>query len=221
MFYAGLVTSLVMLVFTFFIPESNKHLAVHTQESTPTLLQQINILSAIRVLFHVKQTHANRYAVLATATTIFLITILLMPPLMLYGMLMWNWTAYEGSILVSGISISRLLVMTLVLPLLSRIFLKETASQHKFLNFNLWLVRVGTLTETLEMVFFGLATSTAQAFTAALFGSLAVLAHPSLRAILTILVHPRDVGKVLGAVAVADSFGSKFVFFLSFSYNWF
>ncbi|KAL1928733.1 hypothetical protein VTP01DRAFT_2519 [Rhizomucor pusillus] len=205
-FYAALVSSLVIVGYSFCIPESNKHLAsVNAGESSPTLLERINIFSALRLLFHVKQTHANRYALPAAANTVFLITLIMMPPLMLYAMLVWGWTAYEGSMLVGIVSIARLLTMTLVLPLLSRFFLNGTNSQHKLLNFNLWLARVGTLIETMEMILFGLAANTAQALLVAILGSFGILPQPALRAIVTTLVDPKDVGKVLGAVAVTET----------------
>lgn len=210
-FYAALVSSLVIVGYSFCIPESNKHLAsVNAGESSPTLLERINIFSALRLLFHVKQTHANRYALPAAANTVFLITLIMMPPLMLYAMLVWGWTAYEGSMLVGIVSIARLLTMTLVLPLLSRFFLNGTNSQHKLLNFNLWLARVGTLIETMEMILFGLAANTAQALLVAILGSFGILPQPALRAIVTTLVDPKDVGKVLGAVAVTETVASKF-----------
>jgi hypothetical protein len=56
---------------------------------------------------------------------------------------------------------------------------------------------------------FGVAFDSKQFTAAGLVQSIGILAQPSIRSMLTTLVDPTEVGELLGAVAVVESFASK------------
>src|SRR5690606_13983687 len=58
----------------------------------------------------------------------FLLFIVALPPVLLYTMLRFGWTAYEGGLFVSLCSFSRVIVMLALLPLLAKLFHKNRSS---------------------------------------------------------------------------------------------
>lgn len=115
---------------TFFLPES-KDISEYKEKPNQTFLQRINVFSAISVLFHTSSKHANRWALPIISIIQVLVTVLLIPPTLLYGMLQFGWTAYEGGFFVSVTSFSRLFIMLAVLPLITKLFHKYKPAQKK------------------------------------------------------------------------------------------
>lgn len=207
--------ALFMLLLTSFgslaIPESNHQAGKVT--SIPSLWERMNVFSAVKIVFQIKLVHVTPYALSLVNLIGFLLATVMLPPVLLYGMLRFGWTAYEGSIYVSILCITRLFVMAVVLPLCTRWWSSSTGR----IRFNLWLVRIGCLFEVIHMLLIGgLVNDDKQFVAAGALGSLASLAHPALRSLLTTLVSPADVGKVLGVFAALDAFGSKLFLSLSF-----
>lgn len=186
------------------MPESN--LGQHRKETDHilTLWEQINIFSAIKSLFHIKTRHASSYSLPLVASVSFLLTFVMIPPIVLYGMLEFHWTAVESSYFISAAMFIRLLNMVIVLPLITKLLKRKSP-----LQVNMWILRLGASVEALGYLFIGLATSPLQFAGAGIMQSFGILSHPALRSLLTMLADPADVGKVLGACAALEAFSSK------------
>ncbi|KAL9559729.1 hypothetical protein PS6_000599 [Mucor atramentarius] len=73
--------------------------------------------------------------------------------------------------------------------------------------FDSWMIRTGLTIETVCFVFFGLVTTSIGFSITGAAQSLALLAAPSLRSLLTSLVDPTEIGELLGAMAVLEACG--------------
>lgn len=82
--------------------------------------------------------------------------------------------------------------------------------------FDSWMIRTGLTIETLCFISFGLVTTSIGFSMTGAAQSLAMLAAPSLRSLLTSLVDPSEIGELLGAMAVLEACGSKSPIFLSY-----
>lgn len=180
--------------------------------------QKLNIFSALKILFKNPPTHMTRYALPLIALAEFLLTLVKRPPTLLYAMLKFKWTAYEGSIYYTYASLTRLFIMIGVLPLLSRLFNKKCpqaqttpAGQEKSVEnsalFDIWMVRVGIGIDAICLALAGLATTVSLFTLAGMLQSFSMLAQPSIKGLLTTLVKPNQVGELLGAIAILDSVG--------------
>ncbi|KAI8637540.1 major facilitator superfamily domain-containing protein [Parasitella parasitica] len=219
------------------VPESNdtKNYKAPAAQGKQTFLQRINIFSALQILWRASSEHASRYALPLMAAVQFLLYIVVMPPSFLYAMLRFGWTAYEGGLYFSLCAFSRVIVMLVVLPLLSKLFhrnkaalspttkpkelaLPATASddehdkrsaqdiRHAIL-FDSWMIRTGLSIETLCFILCGLVSTSVGFSVTGAFQGLAMLAAPSLRSLLTFLVNPSEIGELLGAMAVLEACG--------------
>ncbi|KAL0145668.1 hypothetical protein V8B55DRAFT_1463983 [Mucor lusitanicus] len=232
-FYMAFVVQMCLGLYIWLIvPESNDITSYEAPigKEGKTFLQRINLFSALRVLYRGSSQHASPHALALVAGIQFLLFVVALPPILLYTMLQFGWTAYEGGLFVSLISFSRVIVMLALLPLLAKLFHKnrsssatpkssatkpasssssvssasiETRSNEEIKHailFDAWMIRTGLSVETVCFVLFGL--------------SLAMLAGPSLRSLSTSLVAPSEIGELLGAVAVLEACGvSVAVFF--------
>lgn len=125
------LTILFELYVVFFLPESNdfrNFKPVDQESKDQNFLQRINVFSALSVLFRSSTNHANRYALPLIAGAQFCLYFVALPPILLYAMLKFQWTAYEGGLFVSLASFTKLLVLVGFLPLLSKLFHKNRAS---------------------------------------------------------------------------------------------
>lgn len=133
-FYMVLVLAILFELYViFFLPESNdfRHFKPVDQESKEqSFLQRINVFSALKVLFRSSTTHANRYALPLIAGAQFCLYFVALPPILLYAMLKFRWSAYEGGLFVSLASFTKLLVLVGLLPLLSKYFHKNRATSN-------------------------------------------------------------------------------------------
>ncbi|KAL9537778.1 hypothetical protein MBANPS3_011477 [Mucor bainieri] len=221
------------------VPESNdiSSYEAPARKEDKTLLQRINLFSALRVLYRGSSEHASPYALALVAGIQFLLFVVALPPVLLYTMLQFGWTAYEGGLFVSLISFSRVIVMLALLPLLAKLFHKnrspsipkpaaatepasssssistvsiETRSSEEIKHailFDAWMIRTGLSVETICFILFGLVNTSAGFSITGAFQSLAMLAGPSLRSLSTSLVAPSEIGELLGAVAVLEACG--------------
>lgn len=222
------------------VPESNDITSYKapTVKEDKTFLQRINLFSALRVLYRGSSEHASPYALALVAGIQFLLYVVALPPVLLYTMLQFGWTAYEGGLFVSLLSFSRVIVMLALLPLLAKLFHKykssstprspanrlalssssastasiETRSSEKIKQsvlFDSWMIRTGLSVETVCFILFGLVSTSAGFSITGAVQSLAMLAGPSLRSLSTSLVAPSEIGELLGAVAVLEACGGK------------
>lgn len=207
-----------------------------SQQPKLNLWQKVNLFSALSIIFKAEPRHITRYAVPILACIQFLLSILTRPPILLYAMLEFHWTAFEGGLLISVVSLVRFIIIVVILPRLLR-FLQnrwqlQSQSQHQQqqqqstnedddeeedeskihhrILFDAWMIRTGLAVETVCFVFAALAT-TARGFTWALvLQSVSVLAQPSVRSLYTTLVDPSEIGALFGAQAVLESIASKY-----------
>lgn len=192
-------------------------------------LEKLNIFSALRILFRNRPKHMTRYALLWIALSEFLLTLVKRPPTFLYAMLKFNWTAYEGSIYYSCASMMKLFMMIGMLPLLHKLFNRKKNKKNNMpdddtpgksntipatkaknsITFDIWMVRIGIGIDAISLALAGLATNVVLFTAAGMVQSVSMLAQPSIRSLVTNLVHPTQVGELLGAVAMLDSIASK------------
>ncbi|EPB90823.1 hypothetical protein HMPREF1544_02403 [Mucor circinelloides 1006PhL] len=221
------------------VPESNdtSNYESPTGKEDKTFLQRINLFSALQVFYRGSSEHASRYALALVAGIQFLLFIVALPPVLLYTMLRFGWTAYEGGLFVSLCSFSRVIVMLALLPLLAKLFHKnrsssppqnqpatkpapssssastvsiETRSSEEIRHailFDAWMIRTGLSVETVCFILFGLVNTSTGFSMTGAVHSLAMLAGPSLRSLSTSLVAPSEIGELLGAMAVLEACG--------------
>lgn len=209
----------------YFVPESNKRVVdgqVTVTKKAKGFWERLNIFSALRILFRNPPLHMTKYALPCIALAEFLLTLVKRPPTLLYAMLKFKWTAYEGSIYYTFASLLRLSMMIGVLPLLSKIFIKKqpqatdstlTPEEKKLKNsitFDIWMVRIGIGIDAISLTLAGLATNVTLFVLAGMLQSFSVLAQPSIRSLVANLAETERVGELLGAVAILDSVGSKY-----------
>ncbi|KAI7895114.1 uncharacterized protein EV154DRAFT_413690 [Mucor mucedo] len=169
-----------------------------------SLWAKLNIFSALDILLNKKPLpHMKRYTLPFIALSEFLLTLVKRPPLLLYAMLKFNWTAYEGSVFYTYASLMRLFIMIGVLPLLTKVFVRPRASSA--LSFDIWMVRGGIGMDAICLALSGLASNVTLFVLAGMLQSVSMLAQPSIRSLLTNLVEPNKVGELLGAMAILDS----------------
>lgn len=195
------------LYVTFVLPES-KEAGSDKEKPRQSLWERMNVFSAFAIFYRTPPQHANRWALLILAVIHLVITMLLMPPIILYGMLQFGWTAYEGGLFISLASFTRLLIIVCLVPIIvARWF--SVKDIRRTILLDTWLIRAGLTAETVAMIAFGLATtSTAYTITGVLQG-FAVLASPSVRSLATVLVDRSELGELWGAMATLEAFASK------------
>lgn len=175
----------------------------------------------------------NKYALPCVALADALLILVRRPPTLLYAMLKFKWTAYEGSLYYTFTSFMKLFIMIGVLPLLSKLFNKKCPKAHsspishqegeekRLKNtalFDIWMVRIGIGIDAISLALAGLANNVKIFIMAGLLQSFSMLAQPSIRGLLTTLVEPNQVGELLGTVAILDSIASK-VYHSKFLYH--
>ncbi|KAG2194642.1 hypothetical protein INT47_002326 [Mucor saturninus] len=238
-FYIVLAINLIFELFVIFVmPESHDFENFQQPpKQQQNFFQRINVFSALHILIRTKSEHANRYALLIAASVIFLFTVIALPPTLLYAMLKFHWTAYEGGFMISISSASKLVVLLFLLPFIAKVFHKDRASAVKHaeeeeveastsqvvvvpsdadaihaISFDIWMIRIGLSAEIITYIVYGLVT-TSQGFTlTAIFHSFSALALPSLRSIITRLVSPNEIGELMGAMAILEACASTYIY---------
>ncbi|KAI8990006.1 major facilitator superfamily domain-containing protein [Pilobolus umbonatus] len=216
-FYFAFIVDLLNVVYTSFIlKESNKKNASEEVLDTTDRRCSFSISSVFGILFKTKSPHLSANALLFIALAEFLLTLVKRPPTLLYAMLKFKWTAYEGSLYLTAASFTRLIIVIIVLPLLLKLFTKRCPrsnmlsitreKQYKStVSFDIWMVRIGIGIDVVCLALAGLATSAVLFATAGILQSFSMLCQPSIRSLLTTSVDPRQVGELMGAVAMLDA----------------
>lgn len=226
-FYIAFIVDIINVLYTtFLLPESNQFISQYQQQEDehdrtnkkPSgLCSRLNIFSALKILFKDRPIHLIKYALPCIALTEFLLTLVKRPPTLLYAMLKFKWTAYEGSLYYTCTSLLKLMMMVGILPLLSKLFKKKcpkaytpsAADQEKLISnstiFDIWMVRIGIGMDAVCLALAGLASNVVLFTIAGMLQSISMLAQPSIRGLLTTCVKPTEVGELLGAFAILDS----------------
>ncbi|KAI8336632.1 major facilitator superfamily domain-containing protein [Chlamydoabsidia padenii] len=226
-FYLVMVLFIGFYIYTtLFMPESlneqSMKVARRNAAQQPKLKfwQKLNLLSSLSILIKAEPRHISRYAVPLLASIQFLLMVVSRPPYLLYAMLEFKWTAYEGGLLISVMSLMRFIVIIVLLPrlLLSlRDRWQNTTNGmendehkiHRRILFDTWMIRTGLAVETICFVLAALATTGRGFAWALILQSVAVLSQPSVRSLFTTLVDPSEIGTLFGAQAILDSIASK------------
>ncbi|KAI7907133.1 major facilitator superfamily domain-containing protein [Cokeromyces recurvatus] len=128
-----LIANIAFILYTWlFLPESNRNCGNETSvthKEQQTLLQRLNIFSVLSIFYKTSSKNTKGFTLPIIACIDFLYNIVALPPAILYAMLSFGWTAYEGGIYVSLTSFTRLISMLLVLPLLSKFFKAEKTTE--------------------------------------------------------------------------------------------
>lgn len=215
-FYLAFIVDLLNVIYTFFfLVESNPHHGITVPNKPIGFWKSLNIISALDILFKTKSAHLTSQALIFIALTEFLLTLVKRPPILLYAMLQFKWTAYEGSLYFTVASFTRLAIVIVVLPLLLRMFTKKCPRSTVVLNkektykstvtFDIWMVRIGIGIDACCLVLAGLATNATLFAAAGILQSVSMLSQPSIRCLLTTSVDPKQVGELMGAIAILDS----------------
>ncbi|CAO3590498.1 unnamed protein product [Absidia cylindrospora] len=209
---------------TYYMPESLTQQAMETAQQKATQVhkrsfwQKINLFSALSVVVKANPANISRHAVPILAAIQFIMATLAQPPILLYAMLQFKWTAYEGGLLASIMALTRFVIIIWVLPRLLRTMQArwqqqalslddgdENGKEYRRVLFDITMIRSGLGIDAL-CIFLSALTTSGPAFTLSLvFQSTSVVAHPSLRSLYTTLVDPSEVGALCGAQAVLDS----------------
>lgn len=224
---------------TLVMPESLGEQAMKTarqnaaqQQPRNSVWQRMNPLSALSILVKITPPdHINRHAIPLLAAIQFFLSIVIRPPILLYAMLEFKWTAYEGGLLISVVSLIRFIIIVVLLPRLLRALQKRwqttavadqqqpgeddddaTKTHHRIL-FDTWMIRSGLGVETIGFVLAALATSSRGFSLALVLQSMSVLSQPSVRSLYTTLVDPSDIGALFGAQAQLEAVASKSTLF--------
>ncbi|KAI8577936.1 hypothetical protein K450DRAFT_282082 [Umbelopsis ramanniana AG] len=206
-FYINLVGDIGYLLYALFIlPESNPFVGQHSTKKRKTIKESLNIFSALHIIVRTRPAHANRYALYQMATIMFLITIIMIPPTLLYAMLKFGWTAYEGGFYMSMSSFVRLIALMVLLPILTRLFKRPGQSRRNDILFDVWMMRAGYLVDAVGLALLAMVPTGGTFYAAGAIQALSMIAQPSTRSLLTMLVKPTEIGELFGAISVVDAF---------------
>ncbi|OZJ06831.1 hypothetical protein BZG36_00064 [Bifiguratus adelaidae] len=247
--YIAFVADLVFLLYvSFVLPESNERVrrqqkglyVEHTEErpvspGPKTFWQKINIFAAFGIFFRVQSEQASRYTLPVLALVHFLVMLVFMPPTLLYAMLKFQWTAYEGGLFTSFTSLARLIVLLGILPVLVRRFKKpkhiperdvfvpdnlehegnddaqyaemiDRKTKRRHIRFDAWTMRAGYFLDALAFVGYGIAPNVPTFCLAGALQAFAILSAPSSRALFTNFVPAHKVGELMGSLGALDAF---------------
>ncbi|KAG0335700.1 hypothetical protein BG000_007290 [Podila horticola] len=101
--------------------------------------------------------------------------------------------------------LSRLVTLTLLLPLIKRFSPSEPIAS---IHFDLKIVVMGLMVEALTMLLYGVTTIGEGFYVGGATGSIGTLFFPALRGVLSLSVTPDLVGRVLGTLAMFESFAT-------------
>ncbi|KAH8551005.1 major facilitator superfamily domain-containing protein [Umbelopsis sp. PMI_123] len=206
-FIVNLIGDIVFLLYALFIlPESNPFIGHHSTKKRKTIKESLNIFSALHIIVRTIPQHVNKYALYQMTFIMFLITIIMIPPTLLYAMLKFGWTAYEGGFYMSMSSFTRLIALMIVLPILTRLFKRPNQSHRRDILFDVWMMRAGYLIDAVGLALYPIVTTSGSFYAAGAIQALSMIAQPSTRSLLTMMVKPTEVGKLFGAISVVDAF---------------
>ncbi|KAI8053130.1 uncharacterized protein B0P05DRAFT_561710 [Gilbertella persicaria] len=203
-FYIAFFVDLVNVIYTtFLIPESFDLSRFQDQRRAPvSFWQKLNVFSALGIIIRNQSASMAPYALVWIALADFLLALVRRPPTLIYAMLKFKWTAYEGSLYYTCASLMKLLIMIGVLPFLSSLFKKGR-------TFDIWMMRIGIGIDAVCLALSGIATNVKVFTIAGMLQSFSMLAQPSIRGLITTMVNRNQVGELLGAIAILDSIASK------------
>ncbi|KAI8138557.1 major facilitator superfamily domain-containing protein [Fennellomyces sp. T-0311] len=138
-FYMSFFVLGFSILCTFLIPEDPR-LVSSAEHKEVSFWDQINAYKSIKILFSVEKRQGSRYALPLVALSQFMLAVIALPPFLLYAMLEFHWTAYEGGYFVSLMALLRLLMLLVIFPLLTKLFMGPTEQEQW--KFNIWVLRI-------------------------------------------------------------------------------
>ncbi|KAF7724626.1 hypothetical protein EC973_000870 [Apophysomyces ossiformis] len=220
LFYVGLSINILFIIYTTFVmPESvnlDQPLVSPVEDDNnknsglSSYWSKLNFFATFAILFRARSRKLSTAALPILAILQFLFSAISTPPILLYAMLKYHWTSFEGGVFVSVSAFNRLVITLALLPLLTKLFRKSSSDPKDVghsLQFDLWLLRVGFAVLTVSLLWMGLSESQGSFVISIVVLSLSVLCLPTLSSLLTAAVDPSEVGEVMTASAVLDSFG--------------
>ncbi|KAM3582967.1 hypothetical protein VKS41_004723 [Umbelopsis sp. WA50703] len=205
-FYANITAEFLFFLYVLFlVPESNPYVGTHSNKKRKTFIERLNIFSALHIIVRTTPQHASRYALWFMTSIMFMTTMIMLPPTLLYAMLKFSWTAYEGGFYMSMQSFTKLLVLVIVLPIVTRIFKRKNQSRSKDILYDAWMMRIGYAIDAFGLILMATAPDVPTFYGAGAIQSISMVAQPSTKSLLTVLVKPNEVGELFGAISVVDA----------------
>ncbi|CAO3632114.1 unnamed protein product [Cunninghamella blakesleeana] len=148
-FYINLVSYFLFLIYIIMVlPESldqsqmEKARQHYIQQPKKSIFKRLNVLSNITLLFDEKSTKSSNYKMNSYALPIISILkcILIctyLAPFLLYGMLKFDWTVYEGGIVRSISSVIKFIIVMFIFPILiqkHQLYYSKKLQQEKQLH---------------------------------------------------------------------------------------
>ncbi|KAG2180173.1 hypothetical protein INT43_003962, partial [Umbelopsis isabellina] len=205
-FYANVTVEFLFFLYVLFlVPESNFYVGTHPNKKRKTFVQRLNIFSALNIIVRTRPQHATRYALWYMTSIMFMTTMIMLPPTLLYAMLRFGWTAYEGGFYMSMQSFTKLMALVVVLPIITRIFKRKNQPHRKDILFDAWMMRIGYAVDAIGLIMMATAPDVPTFYGAGAVQALSMVAQPSTKSLLTVLVKPNEVGELFGAITVVDA----------------
>ncbi|KAI8374082.1 major facilitator superfamily domain-containing protein [Choanephora cucurbitarum] len=118
-----------LLYVIFAMPESRVFEKSKQPIQQTSLMDQLNIFSSLRIFLSNSNKDVYPYALLFAAIDDFLFAFIAFPPVLLYVMYKFGWTAYEGGIFNGLTNFVRFITTSLIVPYLSQQFHAMYASR--------------------------------------------------------------------------------------------
>lgn len=233
MFYIALGCHVFFIIFlVFFIPESltksrqkaarEKHALKYelmsingdTQSSIFKRLMSYNLFEPLKVLYPTgpgssPAVRKNLLLLAAVDMIIFGVAMGAMSIVVIYSNYMFAWTTFEQSIFMSVINTSRVFVLLVILPGLTRIYRGKAGRRDSRPQptsgtdiFELSILRVGIFFDFLGFLGYAMSRSSALFMASGAVASIGGMGSPTLQAALTKHVHPSQIGQLLGAMGL-------------------
>lgn len=186
------------------LKEKNSH------KTTWEKIRETNIFAPLKILWPKGEgttplLRRNLVLLAAIDTTMFGVAMGSMTVIVIYSNYAFGWGTVESSFFMSIVNSCRVLCLILIMPVIVWIFkTKPTGPPTKQKNqgsdrFDLWVIRVAVLSDTLGYVGYALANSGNMMIAAGSISSIGGLGSPTLQSALTKHVPPDKTGQVLGA----------------------
>ncbi|EXX54445.1 hypothetical protein RirG_234570 [Rhizophagus irregularis DAOM 197198w] len=160
-------------------------------------------------------TFATKYSSLMLAACYTLLSASIMAftgVFVLYTSLVFKWSLLQQGYFVFMMGATKVVVLFIIYPAIVKfkkpilaLFTKFEKLIIKELIFEVWVIRIIFLIDTLAHIMYGFAT-TGSVFTGAtVIAALGIITTPAIKSLQTNLIPPSQIGRLLGAISVIDS----------------
>ncbi|KAI9273673.1 major facilitator superfamily domain-containing protein [Sporodiniella umbellata] len=197
-----LIHALLLAYMTCILPESNEYEEKFVSKPM-TFLERINILSTFRIVFQSRPEHVSRYALPLIMLIQMTVMVFIIPPTILYGMLKFGWTSFEGGLFISSLSSIRLIILALFVPIVSYFFKKYRGNQT--LTLDIWLIRFSFFVDTIAFIVYALVSTPSGYMKNVILHGISVVSAPAIRSLASSLVDPSLLGQFWGVMATVET----------------